>query len=348
MPFIFGGGDAPMINTVKIKNFKSIQRATMPLKNVTIFTGPNSSGKSTALLALLTPIHANLQFDAQSYINQRLQPILPFDEPETSTCEIELSCTGKKAAKFFASDGIARTAPNKWENTVSFLCADRMGPRDSYDTDHSNKFDILGTQAFTYFEEFKNKPIEPCFVHSQSEMETLGGQVNFWLKYILNTQIFTTKKENNPNSVTVAYSQAGQPRISPLLTGFGTSTLVPVIIFCLAAKLGDTVIIENPEIHLHPLAQSRLADFLSFVGERGVQTIIETHCEHLIYRLCYNVKDTKLSKNNLIFYYKEKPDSTFLPIMTNEQGRFIDSEGNYSGFPAGFFDATLQDYLSIY
>lgn len=177
------------------------------------------------------------------------------------------------------------------------------------------------------------------------EDTTLRSQVAYWLNHILGT---TVKTENIQDNIIVSYK--GQDDIeyySPLNTGFGTSMVFPILIACLTAKIGDTVMIENPEVHLHPKAQSKLADFFAFIAQKGVQIILETHCEHLIYKLCYNVNQGTIDYDKVVFQYKEinKP---FEAIYTDKKGRFVDEKNNQRKFPTGFFDATLTEYLQIY
>lgn len=165
------------------------------------------------------------------------------------------------------------------------------------------------------------------------------------MKYILGT---TVKADRQADKVSLYYQAPHDVEAySPLNTGFGTSMVFPILIACLTAKIGDTVIIENPEVHLHPKAQSKLADFFAFIAQLGVQVILETHCEHLIYKLCYNVNQGIIDYDKVVFQYKEinKP---FQAIYTDKKGRFVDKENNQRKFPTGFFDATLTDYLKIY
>lgn len=123
--------------------------------------------------------------------------------------------------------------------------------------------------------------------------------------------------------------------------------ILPILVACLTAKKGETVIIENPEIHLHPKAQAKLGDFFAWVARSGIQLIIETHCEHLVNKLCYNVFSKTINKKDLVIYYKElsKP---FKKINVDEKGRFIDQTGNSISFPANFFDVSVDDYLTMY
>ena len=72
--------------------------------------------------------------------------------------------------------------------------------------------------------------------------------------------------------------------VSPSMTGFGISYILSIItvgLWCASVK-NAVLVVENPEAHLHPGAQSNMGKFLELVSEAGVQVIIETHSEHVI------------------------------------------------------------------
>lgn len=99
--------------------------------------------------------------------------------------------------------------------------------------------------------------------------------------------------------------------------------------------------IENPEIHLHPAAQSKLGEFFAFIASAGIQLIIETHCEHLLNRLRYEVYRDAITPDDLIIYYKGGITDPFQPIHVMKNGKYdVD-------FPTGFFDATLTELLEM-
>ncbi|MDE7034007.1 MAG: AAA family ATPase, partial [Mucispirillum sp.] len=224
--------------------------------------------------------------------------------------------------------------------------AERVGPRKVYERIDNNYdfIDMHGRLAPFFYHQKQNENMSELAVDNMEDT-TLRSQVVYWLKHILDT---TVKTENIQDNIIVSYQAPHDVEAySPLNTGFGTSMVFPILIACLTAKIGDTVIIENPEVHLHPKAQSKLADFFAFIAQLGVQVILETHCEHLIYKLCYNVNQGIIDYDKVVFQYKEinKP---FQAIYTDKKGRFVDKENNQRKFPTGFFDATLTDYLKIY
>jgi predicted ATPase len=86
--------------------------------------------------------------------------------------------------------------------------------------------------------------------------------------------------------------------------GFGVSQVLPVITLLLYVPEGSTVLLEQPEIHLHPLAQANLADVLIYAAtHRRVQVLLESHSEHLLLRLQRRVAEEALSGNDVKLYF---------------------------------------------
>ena len=86
--------------------------------------------------------------------------------------------------------------------------------------------------------------------------------------------------------------------------GFGVSQVLPVLTLCFYVPEGSTIILEHPEIHLHPAAQSGLADVLiDTVQNRHVQIIVESHSEHLLRRLQRRVAEDSLKTDDVELYF---------------------------------------------
>ncbi len=89
--------------------------------------------------------------------------------------------------------------------------------------------------------------------------------------------------------------------------GVGVSQVIPVIVAALFAQPGHIVIVEEPESHLHPLAQSMLAELLTQVSkERNVQFIVETHSEHLFRRMQTLIAKQEITTNDAAMYFIER------------------------------------------
>ncbi|MDX2036501.1 MAG: DUF3696 domain-containing protein [Isosphaeraceae bacterium] len=92
----------------------------------------------------------------------------------------------------------------------------------------------------------------------------------------------------------------GSPEVSIADVGFGVSQVLPVITLCCRATPGVTLLIEQPEIHLHPSAQAGLADlFIETIRKRRAQIILESHSEHLLRRLRLRVAEEKVSSDEI-------------------------------------------------
>ncbi|RTN97499.1 AAA family ATPase [Enterobacter sp. WCHEn090032] len=127
--------------------------------------------------------------------------------------------------------------------------------------------------------------------------------------------------------------------------GFGISQVLPVLVQCFYAPSGSVILMEQPEIHLHPKAQSVLADVLIDVirskengTDRNIQLIIETHSEHFLRRLQRRIAENEISKEKVSAYFsdfiKDKP--TLTPLL-------IDDFGNIKNWPEHFFGDEMGD-----
>ncbi|BBT72737.1 hypothetical protein WP8S18E06_40360 [Klebsiella sp. WP8-S18-ESBL-06] len=125
------------------------------------------------------------------------------------------------------------------------------------------------------------------------------------------------------------------------------SYIAKVLIICLMAKKGDLILLENPEIQLHPKAQAHLAIFLTFIASKGIQVIVETHCEHLINRIAYQIYDDEISSTDVVVHYKPSVDESFVSLLIDDNGDFTDLSHNKASFPKGFFDATLAELMEM-
>lgn len=135
---------------------------------------------------------------------------------------------------------------------------------------------------------------------------TLEGHVAWWLKklgLIHSFRLEPVAEGSNLFRVVVRTS----PQSSEVLitdVGFGVSQILPVIVLCFYAARGSTVLLEQPEIHLHPSVQAGLADvFLDAAKRRGVQIILESHSEHLLRRLQRRIAEEVINPDDVRLYF---------------------------------------------
>jgi AAA15 family ATPase/GTPase len=121
--------------------------------------------------------------------------------------------------------------------------------------------------------------------------------------------------------------------------GFGASQTLPIIIESLFAPRESMVLIEQPEIHLHPRAQATLGDlFIEAVKDTKRVFLIETHSEHLIDRIRRRIAEKVISKDMVaIYYFKPGSEGTKIEKIT------LDDDGQLASFPEGFFEEGLTE-----
>ena len=127
--------------------------------------------------------------------------------------------------------------------------------------------------------------------------------------------------------------------VSPSDVGVGVSQTLPVIAAVLLANPGDLIVLEQPELHLHPDAQLRLAKFFIAAIQTGRKLVIESHSEHFLNQLRLSVAvagqeaASKLTQD-VGFVFAERGqdgESQFKSVS-------LTAEGSVVNWPKGFFD----------
>ncbi|MSQ28785.1 MAG: hypothetical protein EXR51_11730 [Dehalococcoidia bacterium] len=114
--------------------------------------------------------------------------------------------------------------------------------------------------------------------------------------------------------------------------GYGVSQVLPVLVALLVAEAGQLVYIEQPEIHLHPQAQSSLAATIADAAKRGVRVIIETHSDLLLLGLQTLVAQGKLAPELVKLHWFSRNAAGY----TRVQSADIDSRGSFGEWPVDF------------
>jgi len=126
--------------------------------------------------------------------------------------------------------------------------------------------------------------------------------------------------------------------------GVGVSQLLPVLMICLMAEPGSLVLLEQPELHLHPALQQKLGDFLLACAQSGRQVIVETHSEYLVSRLRRRIADSPstdlVDHVGILFAEKREGFTRYRDVRPNEFGGIEE-------WPAGFFDQSASEAQEI-
>lgn len=333
-----------MVNTLEIKNFKCLDDESFDFGKLNIITGINSSGKSSVIQAILLFVNA-----AYSYTTGNILKYYPFEVVRNRyqrADEVQIKINESSFKFHLEGYSFDRTFNEiKKDENLFYLKETRIGPKNM--VSHSES-DVLGDDAefvISYLYKNQKKSIDARLI--QADFDTLSQNVDYWLQRLFDRSVeLKVEKTSDPKTLGVLFNFDELEGILPTQLGAGLSYATEIIVTCLRAKPGQIVIIENPEIHLHPAAQSKLGEFLSFVAAAGVQLIIETHCEHLINRVRYEVYSHKLSSDDVKIFYKEDCRTPFYKMTVAEDGHFM-KNGEQVDFPSGFFDATLDNLIEI-
>ncbi len=129
-----------------------------------------------------------------------------------------------------------------------------------------------------------------------------------------------------------------QDMVSIADVGFGVSQVLPVIVALLAAKPGQIVYLEQPEIHLHPRAQVALAETIARAVNRGVQVIVETHSELLLLGVQRLVAGGELAPEKVSLHWFSRDDEG----VTRVTPAALDEQGAFGDWPVDFADVSMK------
>lgn len=160
--------------------------------------------------------------------------------------------------------------------------------------------------------------------------------LNYWLydKFglVRDIQLEPLTKAKTLYALTGRDSKTGTP-VNLAAVGFGVSQVAPIIVQGFLSPPNSCLLIEQPEIHLHPAAQAELGDlFIDFTGE-GKQLFIETHSQYLLYRVQRRIAEGEFDARKVRVFF----------VSRTEQGSKIenlnlDDRGRIANWPPGFFE----------
>jgi predicted ATPase len=121
--------------------------------------------------------------------------------------------------------------------------------------------------------------------------------------------------------------------------GFGVSQVLPALVLLYYVPEGSTILMEQPEIHLHPSVQSGLADVILQVAEhRNIQVIVESHSEHLLRRFQRRIAEEKYPANELKLYFCDSTQGVSKLSYLD-----IDLFGDIRNWPENFFGDEMAE-----
>jgi len=357
-----------MLQEIKFTNFKCFDSLELACAPLTLLCGLNGMGKSSVLQALLVLRQSALSGeldDGRLVLGGELTDLgtgkdVLFEDAETEIVGFELRDPDVPVPCRLAFDysrdanQLSGEPPDlgewsaRWKEIpplgggLIYVNAERIGPRKTYD--HSEVFarrGNLGTRgeyAWNYIHAWQNEVMEPADPRCPDLPDRrLLEAVNHWLQEVSPGAHLQLEAVQKADAVIAGFSfdRPGDVATRPYRTtnvGFGLSYTLPVLV-ALLAPAGSLCLIENPEAHLHPRGQTRLAELAVRASLAGVQVMVETHSDHFVDGVRIAVRDALIRPDQVALHYFERPRGK--TVVTSPR---IDAEGRLSSWPEGFFD----------
>ena len=174
---------------------------------------------------------------------------------------------------------------------------------------------------------------------------TLEEYVAQWLRdleLVYHFRLASLPEDSQVFEVCVAKS-ADSPEVLATDVGAGLAQVLPLLALCFRAPAGSTVILEQPELGLHPMARSGLADVLiDACQKRGVQILLESHSQRLLRRLQRRLADKTVAEDDVALFHCSASDS-HSTLTQLELDRF----GNIRNAPEGFFGDEFGEIAAL-
>ncbi len=370
-----------MIYDLEIKGFKCFLDSKISFSNITILAGVNSAGKSSVIqmllllrqsyekimsngcnindlknmkIALNDVFCLNLSNSSEilnvnqddDMIKVKLNEMVEFTfkSSEDRNLNIELE----------SISGIVnlKDSMSLFQKEFHYINTERISPKP---IQHMKSMQYINTgyhgeytgQALVNNDK-KSVYLKKRIQGERSNIEGLTNQTEYWLDYILPDTKLRAELLEQLNIVTLGLCRGsiGTDFLNPNNLGFGVSYVLPIIVSGLIAEFGSILIVENPEAHLHPSAQTRIGEFLAVIASSGIQVILETHSEHVIngVRISSLKEDNFLSTEDIIINFftinQTRGESEVHKILLNENAEM-------SEWPKDFLEQEQVDLREL-
>lgn len=170
----------------------------------------------------------------------------------------------------------------------------------------------------------------------EGEVRRLDEALNYWLaRFGLIRSVKSQDRGRLGIGLEVTPMEGDRP-VDLTSVGVGVSQALPVVLLCLLAAPGTLVMIEQPELHLHPKLQQHLSDFLLACARSGRQLLIETHSEHMINQLRTRIAEdeTDETRDLIQLLFAEQTDG----VTAYRESKVNAYGGLEEDWPEGFLD----------
>jgi len=220
--------------------------------------------------------------------------------------------------------------------SLSWITAERIGPRELLPLRDHNRHSTVGSRgelAAGLYYWCESDDVDKSFLISKVPAK-FGHQVRAWMRNFFPDCDLRVSPISGASAVTLQMrSDESSDFQRPQNVGFGLTQVFPILVAIFMAQRGQMLLIENPEVHLHPKAQQDLGFLLANVAADGVQVILETHSDHVLNGVRLAIKEKVLAHERACVHFfspKNKPTNPISPTF--------DVDGRLNTWPNGFFD----------
>ena len=358
-----------MLRRIGLTNFKCFEALDLSCAPLNLLCGLNGMGKSSVIQALLV---LRQSFQTGDLLEGRLvlggaltdlgagSDVL-FEDAEEEVIGFELD-REELPASWTQAFGYSRTGDQlsvvgpavraavarMWRTFPPFggrchyVQAERVGPRKSYPLSemlaHRGDLGARGEHAWNYLNKHQNDLLPTDDPRCRDiPGHRLVDAVDHWLQDVSPGAHLQLESVAAADAVIAGFvferpGDVATRRHRATNVGFGLSYVMPVVLALLSPR-GSLCLIENPEAHLHPRGQTRLAELSVRAAKAGVQVFVETHSDHFMDGVRIAVRDGLIAPADTAIHYFER-DGGRTVVSSPE----VDADGRLSHWPGGFFD----------
>ena len=239
------------------------------------------------------------------------------------------------------SDEVVISLANRIRN-LTYITAERIGPREFYpleDRQSATSVGPAGEYAISLLHSGRDEKVLAGLVIEGTPTSRLR-QVEARMQTFFPGCGLAVEKVPRMNAVTLGIRTSDDTDYHrPINVGFGLTQVLPIVVAALSADVHDLLMIENPEVHLHPAGQALMGQFLATVASAGVQVIIETHSDHILNGIRRAVRSQRMKPEQVTLHFFRQRREGESQVITPQ----LDNTGNIDVWPEGFFDQFDKD-----
>lgn len=380
-----------MIRSVRLQNLKCFDTLELELAPLTVFSGFNSAGKSTALQSLLLLsqtfrahhrgralklngdlISLGVPSDilGRSGVSAPLQLGFKTEDMKAFLWDFHLS----EDRRFLEAASLAIQSLDELQvidasrmngliplhgatevdnaiaelGRLTFLSAARNADIDVSPIPEDSDLELgnvgpLGQYASWWLHRQEDALVgERRRCASASENLTVRSQLNAWASHLFSQAQINCVPVQKTNLMRMELKTGLTSDWSrPANNGYGVSYAFPILTSGLMSPTGQTIVIDSPEAHLHPLGQSRMGEFLAQMASDRVQILTETHSDHLLNGMRIAIRRGIIAPEDVaIYFFTGREEARVLRIA-------VSRNGDISDWPEGFFDQSEKDLAAL-